>query len=49
MQKKYIVEFQKKTKFFLGPEYYLINFKNNKIVKNEITIFLGGYPPSIFC
>ena len=46
MQKKYIVEFQKKkTKFFLGPEYYLINFKYNKIVKNEITIFLGGYPP----
>ena len=36
---------KEKTKFFLGPEYYLINFKYNKIVKNEITIFLGGYPP----
>lgn len=45
VKKKYIGISEKNTKFFLGPEYYHFNYKKKKIIKNEISIFLGGYPP----
>lgn len=45
VKKKYSKISKKKTKFFLGPKYYFIDFKFKKVIKNEITIFLGGYPP----
>lgn len=44
-KKKYESISRKNTKFLLGLRFYLIDSKKNIKPKNEITIFLGGYPP----
>ena len=44
-KKKYETISRKNTKFLLGLRFYLIDSKKNIKPKNEITIFLGGYPP----